>query len=888
LAEPLTQTRNLDSLRHLGESSEQLLRSVRAFAEATGDWAALLDTIARCCGAHLGGSCFLYLVTEDGTWPPSPARFGADPKILDALGAAFAPAEAGPAGPGIVGRVAATAKLVNLSDLARCAAEIRAGPDATERVAQLGIHGLLAAPLSIRGRVAGAVVVVRHGPHSTSFDLSDEEYLSTLCDHAALAIANARALTTACSDLQEARLKEEQSKTFIALVETSSDMVAMASFDGRVLFVNKAGRALCGIAPEQDVGKLNIADFHTEDGMARAAIIKAHGKWEGEGVLRHFPTGELIPVQVSSFIARARNGDPLCFATVQRDLREPRRLAEELRQAQRMEALGRLAGGVAHDFNNLLTVILGNANLLRADPARLTWHDYLGEIEHAAESAAELTRQLLVFGRRQVLERRVVDLRPLVERLRTLLARLIGEDVRIELAMCKSAANALVDPTQIEQLVVNLALNARDAMPQGGTLRIGVEVVVLGEGRTSALDALTGPCVQITVADTGTGMAAEVRAHAFDPFFTTKSAGKGTGLGLSIAYGAVRQNEGAISFETEIGRGTTFFLHFPFASMAALPHDEKDTSLPRGTERVWLVEDQPLVRSFMETALSQLGYTVRSFASGEQLLESMASIEVADVLVTDLVLPNIDGRALAQRVEAHRPGVRVVFASGYSEDVISRHGDLPLDASFIAKPFTVETLAKAVRSSLDHHKPRENVGCRHALVIDDDPLVLTVVAGLLDALGCIASTSQDPTGIRATMADAACKGNPIDLIFLDLHLLGASGVEICRDLRHIGVDTAILCMSGDPLSPQARAEAGFDGVLDKPISHAALRSCIERYAGWSHAGRSVSPALHPYSVGREKSEHRGLGVGPGGSGGVKAVACPSDEVKGGVGARRSQ
>jgi PAS domain S-box-containing protein len=828
----------------LEDASEKLLRSARIFAETTSSVAELLEAIAGQASTALGATCLLCLVSEDGRWLRRVAVFSPDPRAVEILKAAFASTEVAPHRPGVVAQVSRTGKLVNVKGLALGSVETIVAPEYAERIVQLGVHSILGAPLLSRGRVAGVVLLLRHGSDGASFDEDDERCVTALCDHAALALTNAQALEAARFDQRESHRTEEQSKTFVALVETSSDLVAMASFDGQVLFLNKAGRELCGIAPDQDVRQLRLSDFHTEDGMARAAIIKAHGKWEGEGVLRNFATGALIPVQVSSFIARAENGEPLCFATIQRDLRETKRLESQLRQAQRMESLGRLAGGVAHDFNNLLTVIMGNTTLLRSAPpessGRDRLDDRLDEIEHAAKSASELTRQLLVFGRRQVLERRIVDLREIVERLRTLFSRLIGEDIRVDLDLCAATATALVDPTQIEQIVVNLALNARDAMPDGGTLRVGVDVVVHGETAAGALGISSGPHVRISVADTGMGMAAEVRARVFDPFFTTKPIGKGTGLGLSIAYGAARQNQGSISFESEVGHGTTFFVHFPLVSAADPTVPAGRTSIPRGSERVWLVEDQPLVRSFVETALSRLGYSVRSFASGEQLLESIGALGVAQVLVTDLVLPNLDGRALAKRVVAERPGIKVVFASGYSEEVISRHGPLPEGTNFIAKPFTVEMLARAVRGALDSAQPTEWAGCQHALIIDDDPMVLTVLARLLESFGCKASAQSDPRGALGFITQAKSAGSPVEVVFLDVHLDGASGLETCKCLRQAGVDVAIICMSGGSLSARECAEAGFDDVLLKPIDHDTLRVCVERYAGWSHRARAAS------------------------------------------------
>jgi PAS domain S-box-containing protein len=828
---------------------ERLLSSARAFAQATGSPEKLLETIAHEAGTALAGSCTVSLVSADGRWFRRVAVYSPDPATAATLRGAFASTEATPDAQGVVAHVARTAKVTHLRGLTPETIPGLVAREYVEPVARLGIHSLLGAPLQIEGRVAGVVVVSRAG-ETAPFDERDEFLLRELCDHAALALTNARTLEATRVELRESRRVEEDARTFVALVETSTDLVAMASFDGQILFINKAGRELCGIAPDQDARKLKLSDFHTEDGMARAKIIQEHGKWEGEGVLRHFSTHELIPVHVSSFIARGKNGEALCFATVQTDLRETRRLESRLREAQRMEALGRLAGGVAHDFNNMLTVILGNATLVGASLSGSPLQKRVEEIEHAAESAATLTHQLLVFGRRQVLERRVVDVRDIVGRLQPLLARLIGEDVRVEVALGPDPATALVDPTQVEQILVNLGLNARDAMPEGGTLRIGV-VTLPHAGTRPGLPV--GPSVRVSVTDTGTGMNEDVKAHAFDPFFTTKAPGKGTGLGLSIAYGAAQQNEGVLSFESEVGRGTTFFLHFPLSSGAERAATAEEADLRGGGERVWLVEDQPLVRSFIEAALSRLGYSVRSFASGEQLLEAMASLGTADLLVTDLVLPNVDGSTLAKRVRARRPAMPVVFASGYSDDVLAQKGNLPEGAAILSKPFTVRMLAEAVRTALDREQRSRLPGCRHVLVIDDDPLVLTVVSEILESLGCIVTAHDGVGSVAEALAATSGKSAPVDLVLVDVQLGRLSGVEVCRQLRQAGVDTAVLCMSGAPLAANVWAEAGFDGVLGKPLSHAALSACVQRYGGWSHdkgaaLGETPGNRMPPASV----------------------------------------
>jgi two-component system cell cycle sensor histidine kinase/response regulator CckA len=646
------------------------------------------------------------------------------------------------------------------------------------------------------------------------------------------------------TDRRRAAVASEQ--RFRAVFEQTFQFIGVLGLDGALLEANRAALDLVGARLEDVIGRPFVetawwSHSAVEQEKLEEAIVKARG---GETV-RFEAThpgagGELHHVDFSLKPAIDADGRTTLLVAEGRDVTElksaegqKRTLEMQLLQAQKMESLGRLAGGVAHDFNNLLTVILGNATLMRtlypsADP-----QGFLDGIEHASKSAAELTRQLLAFGRRQVLERRVVDVRTIVERFRTLLGRLIGETIQIDVAVSASPATALVDPAQIEQMVVNLAINARDAMPDGGKLTIRVAVVVIDDQSASTLAIPAGPCVELSVTDTGSGMSEGLRAQIFEPFFTTKATGKGTGLGLSIVYGAVQQNEGVIAVASKVGEGTTFRILFPLVDAAADARDVADSTLPRGRERVWLVEDQPLVRSFVEKALVQLGYQVRSFASGEQALEALASLDSADLLLTDLVLPNLDGFTLSTRIQEARPGIRVVFASGHSDDVLLRHGGLPAGARFISKPFTVEDLARTVRASLDEGKAPAPES-PHVLVIDDDPMICTLVATLLQTLGCTVSTLEDAGDAHGAIASAAARGASIDLVLLDLNLGGSSGLDVCRDLRARGVDVAIVCMSGDTRDRAACAEAGFDGVLDKPVGVLGLRACLQGHAGQRH------------------------------------------------------
>jgi len=391
--------------------------------------------------------------------------------------------------------------------------------------------------------------------------------------------------------------------------------------------------------------------------------------------------------------------------------RERGRLQEQLQQAMKMEAIGRLAGGVAHDFNNLLTAISGNLELakLDLDPAD-PLHQYLVEASDAARSAAELTRQLLTFSRRQIIEPRILNLNELIGNLRKMLTRLIGEDITLETKLAAELGSVRVDPGQFQQLVVNLCVNARDAMPDGGKLAIQTGNADLDESFCHLQpDVRPGGYVRIAVSDTGQGMSEEVRQRIFEPFFTTKEEGRGTGLGLATVFGVVKQAGGVIDVYSETGMGTTFRIYLPRveepAESPARPACRAE--LPRGNEVVLLVEDEASVREFSAAMLKRLGYRVLAAANGgEAILLAEKRSEPIDLLLTDVVMPGMNGRELAERLQQSHPEAQVLFTSGYTEDVIVRRGVMDEVMHYIGKPYTMQALAEKVRRVLDA-KPAE-------------------------------------------------------------------------------------------------------------------------------------------------------------------------------------
>ena len=537
-----------------------------------------------------------------------------------------------------------------------------------------------------------------------------------------------------------------------------------------------------------------------------------------EAMLRRWD-GEQIWVEGSNATIELPSG-PVVFSIL-RDVTERKRseekrssLEEQLWQAQKLESIGRLAGGIAHDFNNLLTVINGYSQLLLAklspgDPLRAS----LAEIYKAGDRAAGLTRQLLAFSRKQVLQPRVLDLNRVVEEMRGMLGRLVGEDVKVRIALNAGSETVHADPHQLEQVIMNLAVNARDAMPHGGKLWIETSTVERGESHVpSHPEACAGRYVVLAVRDSGMGMDDATRQRIFEPFFTTKEAGKGTGLGLSMVHGMVEQSGGHVEVYSELGRGTTFKIYLPALAEAAA-----DAGVPAavpvigGKETVLVVEDQAEVRRFAVDALAAHGYQVMQAASADEaLLLCEREGGRIDLVLTDVVMPNLSGRELAGLLRKRWPGIKLLFMSGYNDDAIVHHGVPREDAEFIQKPFAPEQLAIKVREVLVATDRPVRI-----VVADDEPGVRSFLRLVLENAGY--EVIEAANGMQALKA---VRAGQVDLVITDLVMPERDGVETIRALRQDAAGIGIIAISGAfgaQFLEMART-LGAEAALSKPLS----------------------------------------------------------------------
>jgi two-component system, cell cycle sensor histidine kinase and response regulator CckA len=492
------------------------------------------------------------------------------------------------------------------------------------------------------------------------------------------------------------------------LFETVNLIVLGLDAEGKVEYVNPFFLNLTGYTHDEVLGKSWFEFLPKAQRMEMTDVFRelvqgdSHAHYENAIVTK---AGEERMIAWNNTVPRDAHGRPTGTLSIGEDVTERQRLERQLRQAQKMEAIGRLAGGVAHDFNNVLSAIFGYVDLLREGFAEesQTQQD-LGEIRKAAERASGLTRQLLAFSRQQVLEPVVLNLNDLVEDFEKMLRRVIGEDIDLRLAPARDLGNVRADPGQVQQVLMNLVVNARDAMPTGGTLTIETANAELTEQYAELHQPVTpGSYIMLAVSDTGIGMDQELQARIFEPFFTTKEKGKGTGLGLSTVYGIVKQSSGYVWVYSERSRGTTFKVYLPRVDAPArAPAPPREAKRLTGTETVLLAEDDDMLRPLAKELLAKLGYTVLEAANADQALELARKYDgPIQLLLSDVVMPGPSGRELARRLAVTRPDTKVLYVSGYTDDAIVHHGMLEAGLNFLQKPFTPQTLARKVRDVLD-------------------------------------------------------------------------------------------------------------------------------------------------------------------------------------------
>jgi PAS domain S-box-containing protein len=496
-------------------------------------------------------------------------------------------------------------------------------------------------------------------------------------------------LAGAVFDVTERRRVDEERQLYALIVERATDFIGLCMPDGRLLYINEAGLRMVGLRDVGEARTKRVHDLLTPEGIRQALEVELTsvvetGHWEGYGQLVHLPTGKRVDVETTSFIVPdPTTGQTMCLGTIRRDVTARRALEEQLRQSQKMDVVGHLAAGIAHDFNNLLTIILGASEFLLGSGALVgDTRSCVEEIDAAAQRAAALTRQVLAFGRQQVLTPRVLDANQVVTDTSKLLTRLLPRTVELQLALSHGPLPVCVDRSMLEQVLLNLVVNARDAMPMGGTVTIRTGV--------HAEQAV------LSVADTGIGMTSEVRERAFEPFFTTKPAGQGTGLGLSTVYGLIHQSGGDVGVESAPGEGAVFTVRFPRASEPYDANAPPPSPVPVGEARgtLLVVDDEDAVRKTIKRILESAGYTVLEANSGQNALHiCLAYGDAIDLLVTDLRMPKMDGHELARKVRQLRPHLRVLVVTGLVDEA------LPSEEA-LAKPFSADSLLTRVEQVL--------------------------------------------------------------------------------------------------------------------------------------------------------------------------------------------
>jgi PAS domain S-box-containing protein len=678
--------------------------ALRAFAQATTDYEHLLDVVARTVSGVVADGCIVRLLSDGGWLSPVAFHLPVEASVVgtDAL----TRAHGFMAAPQRVADYAWGQRLIETGEpfiLPRVdMADFRAV--VTREVADvyesIGIHSMLVVVLRLRGESIGTLSLFRFHADSPPFGHDDVVMAQALADHAALSIANARSYAAE----RAARDAAEKATTRYRMMFDHSPLPKwMYDVESlRLLDVNEAAVREYGYSRDeflamtiQDLRPPGEGPVQPERGATDTPKFRVRR-------LRK-KSGEIIDVEITSHPLTL--GDRACRLAVGRDVTERTRLEAQLRQAQKMEAVGRLAGGVAHDFNNVLSVILcyGESLLAEMNPAEPMRKD-VEEIRKAGKRAAALTRQLLMFSRQQVLAPKVVDLNEVLANMNRMLQRILGADVDLVSLPAQHLGRVRVDPSSMEQVIMNLVVNARDAMPTGGKLTMETSNAILDDAYArDHLGVTPGPHVMLAVTDTGVGMDDATLGRIFEPFFTTKESGKGTGLGLSTVFGIVQQSGGSVWVYSEPGRGTTFKVYLPRVDEAAdRGRSDRPPASLRGSETILLVEDDDQVRAVALGILRKQGYhVIEARHAGEALLHSEKYAGTIHLLLSDVVMPQMSGPELAKRLASTRPDMKVLCMSGYTDDSIVRHGVLEAHFAYLQKPITPEALTTRVREVLE-------------------------------------------------------------------------------------------------------------------------------------------------------------------------------------------
>jgi two-component system, cell cycle sensor histidine kinase and response regulator CckA len=618
-------------------------------------------------------------------------------------------------------------------------------------------------------------------------------------------------------DVTEKRAAEERLRDLSRAIEQSPASVVITDTQGRIKYVNPKFEQLTGYSFSEVRGRnpriLKSGTTSEQQYRELWNTILAGEMWEGEFENRrkdgstYLERATISPVRDDAGVVRH-------FVAVKEDITERRALEAQLFQAQKLEAIGLLAGGVAHDFNNLLTIINGYSELLAANPALpAELRKQVRTILQAGEQAAGLTRRLLAFGRQQASAPTVVDLNRVAEELRDFYRRVLPENIELRVVTYPQPALVIADPAGLQQVVMNLVVNARDAMPAGGRLQIRIGRVALNES--------PGNCVVLEVTDTGKGMNEEVRARLFEPFFTTKPLGQGTGLGLATVYGIVKQAGGLIRTRSAPGEGATFSVYLPDADTAPVSETRREEAAGTASagETVLLVEDYDDLRQFASLALKNLGYHVLEARSGEEAVELARCLRSRlDLLLTDVLLPGVSGPEVAGIIRPLHPDMGVVYMSGYVAGGIEQQALSMAGAGFLTKPFTVEALAKSVHESIHRRSSRARI-----LVADDEASIRELLAGMLAAEGYEVETACDATDALAKLTAAS-----FDLFITDTVIPRAEGLEGLVARREQWQRVKVIAISGAFSGDFLRAAElmGARATLLKPISKTQLLKAV--------------------------------------------------------------